>query len=121
MRRSIGLGRGSGGPSITVYASMVGRMPQDHNPPGGISTRLVSLAADCADLAGINDYDSFAEAYAASTETSLINACYERPAMLALAWDVAGRRILDDIRSVQAGRCAAAVAAVAAAAVSRTG
>jgi SAM-dependent methyltransferase len=71
------------------------RMPDDHSPPGGISTRLVSLNADSADPAGINDYDSFAEAYAASNETNLLNAYYERPAMLALAGDVAGRRILD--------------------------
>jgi SAM-dependent methyltransferase len=73
----------------------MGHMPDDHNPPGGISTRLVSLAADSADPAGINDYDSFAEAYAASNETNLVNAYYERPGMLALAGDVAGRRILD--------------------------
>jgi SAM-dependent methyltransferase len=71
------------------------RMPNDHNPPGGISTRLVSLSADSADQPGINDYDRFAEAYAASNENNLINAYYERPAMLALAGDVAGRRILD--------------------------
>jgi SAM-dependent methyltransferase len=70
-------------------------MPNDHNPPGGISTRLVSLPADCAVPPGINDYDGFAEAYAASNETNLVNAYYERPAMLALAGDVAGRRILD--------------------------
>ena len=44
---------------------------------------------------GFNDYDSFAEAYSAETENNLINAYYERPAMLALAGDVAGRRILD--------------------------
>jgi len=73
----------------------MGRMPNDHNPPGGISTRLVSLSADSADRPGVNDYDSFAEAYAASNEKNLINAYYERPAMLALAGDVAGRRILD--------------------------
>jgi SAM-dependent methyltransferase len=42
-----------------------------------------------------NDYDSFAEAYSAENEASLLNAYYERPAMLALAGDVAGRRILD--------------------------
>ncbi len=42
-----------------------------------------------------NDYDAFAEAYAAENETSLANAYYERPAMLALARDVAGRRVLD--------------------------
>ncbi|MFE7187076.1 class I SAM-dependent methyltransferase [Streptomyces erythrochromogenes] len=42
-----------------------------------------------------NDYDGFAEAYAAENETSLVNAHYERPAMLALAGGVNGRRILD--------------------------
>lgn len=52
-------------------------------------------SAGPADPAVINDYDSFAEAYSAENETSLINACYERPAMLDLAGDVAGRRILD--------------------------
>ena len=73
----------------------MGRMPNDHNPPGGISTRLVSPSVVSADPSRLNDYDSFAEAYTAATETNLINACYERPAMLALAGDVAGRRILD--------------------------
>jgi SAM-dependent methyltransferase len=73
----------------------MGRMPNDDNPPGGISARLVSLSADAADPPGLNDYDSFAQAYTASNETSLVNAYYERPAMLALAGDVAGRRILD--------------------------
>src|SRR5262249_17270293 len=81
-------------PSITVHASM-GGMPNDYNPPGGISTRLVSLSADTADPPGVSDYDSFAEAYTASNENNLLNAYYERPAMLPLAGDVAGRRILD--------------------------
>ncbi|MEV6826928.1 methyltransferase domain-containing protein [Amycolatopsis sp. NPDC051102] len=40
-------------------------------------------------------YDDFAEAYTAENEASLMNAYYERPAALALAGDVAGRRILD--------------------------
>ncbi|QLY28524.1 class I SAM-dependent methyltransferase [Nocardia huaxiensis] len=40
-------------------------------------------------------YDSIAEAYTAENETSLLNAYYERPAMLELAGDVSGRRILD--------------------------
>ena len=47
-----------------------------------------------ADPAVANDYDGFAEAYSAENESSLLNAYYERPAMLALAGDVAGR-ILD--------------------------
>jgi SAM-dependent methyltransferase len=47
------------------------------------------------DPAQVNDYDGFAEAYAAENENNLVNAYYERPAMLALAGDVAGRRILD--------------------------
>lgn len=42
-----------------------------------------------------NDYDGFAEAYAAETESNLINGYYTRPAILNLAGDVAGRRILD--------------------------
>ncbi|MFI6575512.1 class I SAM-dependent methyltransferase [Nocardiopsis sp. NPDC050513] len=51
--------------------------------------------AQPADPAPANDYDGFAEAYAADNETNLQNAYYERPAMLALAGDVTGRRILD--------------------------
>ncbi|MEV5576412.1 class I SAM-dependent methyltransferase [Spirillospora sp. NPDC052269] len=43
----------------------------------------------------MNDYDSFAEAYSAENENSLVNAYYERPAMLSLAGDVADHRILD--------------------------
>lgn len=41
------------------------------------------------------DFDEFAEAYAADNEVNLLNGHYERPAMLTLAGDVAGRRILD--------------------------
>ncbi len=73
----------------------MGVMSSDHNRPGAISTRLVSLCADSADLRGINGYDSFAEGYAASNENSLVNAYYEHPAMLALAGDVNERRVLD--------------------------
>ncbi|MDX8147508.1 class I SAM-dependent methyltransferase [Lentzea sp. BCCO 10_0061] len=43
----------------------------------------------------MSDYDSVAEAYDIDNEKSLPNAYYERPATLALAGDVAGRRILD--------------------------
>src|SRR4029079_5816397 len=42
-----------------------------------------------------SDYDNFANAYAAENESNLFNAYYERPAMLGLAGEVAGRRILD--------------------------
>jgi SAM-dependent methyltransferase len=73
----------------------MGRMPNDHNPPGGISTRLISPSEVSADQTRFNDYDSFAEAYAIETEDNLISGYYTRPAMLALAGDVAGRRILD--------------------------
>jgi SAM-dependent methyltransferase len=48
-----------------------------------------------ADPPRVNDYDRLAEAYTADSDVSLINAYYERPAILALAGDVAGRRILD--------------------------
>jgi ubiquinone/menaquinone biosynthesis C-methylase UbiE len=41
------------------------------------------------------DFDEFAEAYSADNEVNLLNGYYERPAMLSLAGEVAGRRILD--------------------------
>jgi ubiquinone/menaquinone biosynthesis C-methylase UbiE len=71
------------------------RMPTDHDPAGGISTRLTSPSAVSADPPRANDYDGIAEAYSAENEANLVNAYYERPAMLALAGDVVGRRILD--------------------------
>src|SRR5215212_9772692 len=40
-------------------------------------------------------YDSFAESYSTDNESSIFNAYYERPAMIDLAGDVNGRRILD--------------------------
>ncbi|MEU0990670.1 class I SAM-dependent methyltransferase [Streptomyces sp. NPDC005953] len=48
-----------------------------------------------ADRAQANDYNSFAEAYSAANESSLVNAYYARPGILALAGDVTDRRILD--------------------------
>ncbi len=51
--------------------------------------------ASPTDPTRVNDYDSIAEGYAAENETSLMNAYYERPAMLELAGDVTDRRILD--------------------------
>lgn len=41
------------------------------------------------------DYDDFAAAYAAANESGLFNAYYATPAMLSLAGEVSGRRILD--------------------------
>lgn len=48
-----------------------------------------------ADQAEANDYDVFAEAYAAEIEFDLLHRYYVWPAVLDLAGDVAGRRILD--------------------------
>ncbi|MFI6530650.1 class I SAM-dependent methyltransferase [Streptomyces uncialis] len=70
-------------------------MIPSERPEQAISTRLVSPSAVSVDPSGTNDYNSFAEAYTAANETNLVNAYYERPAMLALAGEVAGRRILD--------------------------
>lgn len=58
-------------------------------------TDVPESLAQPVDPARVNDYDSFAAAYSAENENSILNAYYERPAMLALAGDVAGRRILD--------------------------
>lgn len=40
-------------------------------------------------------YDAFAASYDAENASSLLNEYYERPAMISLAGDVSGRRILD--------------------------
>jgi SAM-dependent methyltransferase len=42
-----------------------------------------------------NDYDGFARSYASNNESNVFNALYERPAILGLAGDVRGRRVLD--------------------------
>jgi SAM-dependent methyltransferase len=42
-----------------------------------------------------NDYEGFAAAYARGNETNPYNALYERPAIMALAGDVRGLRVLD--------------------------
>lgn len=49
--------------------------------------------AQPAGPARVNDYDSFAEAYAAENENDLVNAYHERPVIPALVGDVTGRRI----------------------------
>lgn len=43
----------------------------------------------------VTDYDSFAQAYSRTNESSLLNAFYERPAMVDLAGDIDGHRVLD--------------------------
>jgi SAM-dependent methyltransferase len=43
----------------------------------------------------VDHYDTFAESYARENETGLFNAHYAQPAMIDLAGDVTGRRILD--------------------------
>jgi SAM-dependent methyltransferase len=67
-------------------------MPE--NRPG-VTTRLPAEDALSADSPMVNDYDSFAEAYTAESDAGIQNAYYERPAILALAGEVTGRRILD--------------------------
>ncbi len=59
-------------------------MSPDHENPSGLAEQTPTA-----------DYDGFAEAYAAETESSLLNGYYARPAILDLAGNVAGRRILD--------------------------
>jgi ubiquinone/menaquinone biosynthesis C-methylase UbiE len=57
--------------------------------------RFLENGALPTDPSPANDYDSLAEAYTADTDAGIQNAYYERPAILALAGDVTGRRILD--------------------------
>ncbi|WP_024801784.1 class I SAM-dependent methyltransferase [Nocardia sp. BMG51109] len=47
------------------------------------------------DPARVSGYDSIAEGYTAENETGVLHAYYNRPAILELAGDVTGRRILD--------------------------
>jgi ubiquinone/menaquinone biosynthesis C-methylase UbiE len=70
----------------------VSDMPESSAPQG---PAWCSPATQAADPAQANDYDGFAEAYSAETENNIQNAYYARPAIVALAGDVAGRRILD--------------------------
>jgi len=52
-------------------------------------------SADAQDQVVPVGYDAIAEGYTAENEANLINGYYGRPAILNLAGDVAGRRILD--------------------------
>jgi SAM-dependent methyltransferase len=73
----------------------MGRMPPVPESSAGPAFSVRVVEDDGRSVASANDYDSFAEAYSAATEANLINAYYTRPAILDLAGDVAGRRILD--------------------------
>ena len=70
-------------------------MPPASESPAGPNFTVRVVEDDGRDVAYANDYDSFAEAYTAETEANLFNGYYTRPAILDLAGDVAGRRILD--------------------------
>src|ERR1700754_4900694 len=70
-------------------AGQTGYVKVDHMPA------VPESSAGPVDRAVANGYDRIAEGYTAENETSLLNAYYERPAMLELAGDVTGRRILD--------------------------
>ena len=54
-----------------------------------------SLDADRDDTPSTAPYDAIAEGYTELNATSLLNEFYNRPALVELAGDVAGRRILD--------------------------
>lgn len=70
-------------------------MTSDHQQVNAPSAGLASPSAAPVDTPEVNPYDVFAEGYTAANEAGLINAYYQRPAMLALAGEVSGRRILD--------------------------
>jgi SAM-dependent methyltransferase len=70
-------------------------MPSDQNSSGGISIRPAPSSDVPAGPPRADAYDSIAEGYSAENETSLLNAYYNHPALLHLAGDVTGRRILD--------------------------
>ncbi|MEV0622030.1 class I SAM-dependent methyltransferase [Nonomuraea sp. NPDC050404] len=55
----------------------------------------ISPATHPVDPEQVNNYDNFAEAYSAETENNVLNEYWARSSVMALAGDVAGRRILD--------------------------
>lgn len=58
-------------------------------------TPVPESRAPLADSPRSSAYDSIAEGYTAENETGLLHLYYNRPAILELAGEVAGRRILD--------------------------
>ena len=76
--------------------------PADHSRvpvwPPSLGTRLMIGPIDRTLLEGsgvTTDYDTFAAAYSRENEASLLNAYYNRPAMISLAGEVEGQRVLD--------------------------
>jgi SAM-dependent methyltransferase len=65
------------------------------DPESAAGADFSARVIEDAGQAVVNDYDSFAQAYTDLNESSLVNAYYCRPAILDLAGDVTGRRILD--------------------------
>src|SRR5690606_37252081 len=85
-----GLGMGGhGGPFLAVRGRRVALPCQDQ--PGRTHRDVVPKV----ELMRADHYDGFAESYSTENESSLANAYYERPAMIDLAGDVSGRRVLD--------------------------
>jgi SAM-dependent methyltransferase len=71
------------------------RMRPVPGTPEGVTFNIRAVEDEGQPVPGTNDYDGFAEAYTAATEKNLLNGYYVRPAIVNLAGDVAGRRVLD--------------------------
>jgi hypothetical protein len=65
------------------------RMPAVPERPAGPAFSIRVVEDDGRPVTSGNDYDSFAEAYTAQNESSLINGYYCRPAIVNLAGDIA--------------------------------
>jgi len=77
---------------LAAGSARINRISHAHASPAGPEFTVRVAEEDAASV--VNDYDSFAEAYTKQNESSLINPYYCRPAILNLAGEVAGRRIL---------------------------
>ena len=63
--------------------------------PGSPGRSVHESSYESEDLVKADHYDSFAESYSTDNESNLLNGYYERPAMIDLAGDVNGHRVLD--------------------------
>jgi ubiquinone/menaquinone biosynthesis C-methylase UbiE len=77
------------------------RHAQRHERANGSYARINQVApvhetsCESEDLMKADHYDSFAESYSTDNESNLLNGYYERPAMIDLAGEVNGHRVLD--------------------------